>query len=119
MSNSAHQIGHCKAKQQKFLCACQLGKQLTLKLCTQKTLTLLTYPGFLIVIYDTSTDLFRAVVLTKMGEYPDISQWKCVAVNTKIELLLLGHSETTHGPFPASARQQPLRWGFKARDLVS
>lgn len=55
MSNGAHQIGHCKAKQQKSLHACQLGKQLA---------TSETYLGFLIVIYDTSTDLFQAVLLT-------------------------------------------------------
>ncbi|KAF4795019.1 hypothetical protein TURU_096471 [Turdus rufiventris] len=67
--------------------------------------TLRSDKGFLIVIYNTSTG--------QGGEYPDISHLKCIAVNTKIELLLLGHSETIHGPFPASARQQPLRWGFE------
>lgn len=118
MSNSAHQIGHCKAKQQKFLCL-PAKEAANSETVYSENSYFAHHPGFLIVIYDTSTDLFQAVVLTKMGEYPDISHWKCVAVNTKIELLLLGHSETTHGPFPASARQQPLRWGFKARDLVS
>lgn len=59
-SNSAHQIGYCKPKQQKFLSKNSLPAR---EAANSETLTLLTYPGFLIVIYDTSTDQFWAVVL--------------------------------------------------------